>query len=129
MARKYETVQELSHAVEKIEEYKLSDVVTELAVLRTEFKIHSLSNQKLMRWIIGIILLMGGGNFYFNYEMLSRGQNERTGTDKQGNSFNQGSHPQSPDQSDKEKIKFMAQAFIKPDNKIPDKYGILRSSD
>ncbi len=126
---KYNTIPELSHAVENIEEYKISDVVKELAVLSTEFKLFRSSTSKMMWWIIGLLFAIGGTNFYFNKTMLDRGQDGRTGTNKQGNTFNQGSHSQSPDQSDKAKVKFMVTAFIKPDNKVPDKDGVLRSSD
>jgi len=129
MSSKYKTVSELSHAVENIEEHKISDVVKELAVLSTEFKLFRNSTQKMMWSIITLLFSIGGSNCYFNSAMLERGQNGGTGTDKQGNTFNQGSHPQSPDQSDKAKIKFMVQAFIKPDIKIIDSDRVLDSTD
>ncbi len=86
------------------------DINLTLATIKTEMKSH----KALIWWVIGMLAVIGGTNFYFNKTMLDKVTSDgRIGTDTKGITSIKSTSSQSSRKQSKAEDKSMVQTYAK----------------
>ena len=86
------------------------DINLTLATIKIEMKSH----KALIWWVIGMLAVIGGTNFYFNKTMLDKVTSDgRIGTDTKGIASNKSTSSQSSNEQGKAENKSLVQTYAK----------------